>query len=100
MRTFLRSKISLLFIAFAVVLAIPAVAFADDFRNDIDNTFDASFETLALEQDGDADTVNIVLQTQGSDGDSGCNLDGTEKVEVQAVSSDTDVATVKWADTG
>jgi hypothetical protein len=86
--------------ALGLLLAVPAVALADDFRNDIDNTFDASFETLALEQDGDADTVNIVLQTQGSDGDNGCNLDDSEKVEVQAVSSDTDVATVKWADTG
>jgi len=83
----------------AVLLAIPAIVFADDLRNDLDNSFEADFEVLSLPAGGASDDVNIVLQTQGGDGDAGCNLDGTEKIEVQAVSSST-AASVKWADTG
>ena len=99
MRTFLRGKITLLFMTCAVLLAIPAIVFADDLRNDLDNSFEADFEVLSLPAGGASDDVNIVLQTQGGDGDAGCNLDGTEKIEVQAVSSST-AASVKWADTG
>lgn len=81
MRTIkLRSKLSLLFIALATMIAIPAMALADDFRNDLDSSFDANFEVVSLGTGDAAKTVNIVLQTQGSDGDNGCNLDGTEKV--------------------
>src|ERR687890_682939 len=38
MRTKLRSKISLLFVTFALVLAIPAVALADDIRDGLDTS--------------------------------------------------------------
>jgi hypothetical protein len=99
MRTWLRGKITLLFMTCAVLLAVPAIALADDLRNDLDNSFEADFEVLSLPAGGASDDVNIVLQTQGSDGDGGCNLDGSEKIEVQAVSSSS-AASVKWADTG
>ena len=99
MRTWLRGKFTLLFMTCAVLLAIPAIVFADDLRNDIDSSFDADFEELGLLAGGTSHDVNIVLQTQGSDGDNGCNLDGTEKIQVQAVSSSS-AASVKWAATG
>ncbi len=100
MRTKLRGKFTLLFMAFAVALAFPAMALADDLRNDLDNSFDANFEVVGLKAGGASQNVNILLQTQGSDGDNGCNLDGTEKIEVQAVSSDSGAASVKWVDSG
>src|SRR5829696_7442162 len=103
MRTFLRSKISLLFVAFAVVLAIPAIALADDFRNNLDATFDANFEVLSLEAGqvpAQTQTVNIVLQGQGSDGEGGCHVDAGEgPVTVKAKSSNSSVASVKWVST-
>src|SRR5215218_5924789 len=77
MRTMLRGKISLLFIVCAVLLAIPAIALADDLRNNLDTSFEADFETLALEAGHDpaqSQDVNIVLQAQGSDGEGGCNI--------------------------
>jgi hypothetical protein len=114
MRTKLRSKVTLLVMALAMLAAgIPAIAFADDFRNDLDDDFDADFETVALEAGHDpaqTQTVNVVLQAQGSDGvgsstgDGGCNLGDTSdtktSIEVQAISSDSSVASVKWASTG
>jgi hypothetical protein len=99
MRTWMRGKVRLLFITCAVLLAIPAIALADDLRNNIDSSFDADFEVLGLLAGGTSQDVNIVLQTQGGDGDGGCNLDGTEKIQVQAVSSSS-AASVKWAATG
>src|SRR5215218_4767410 len=99
MRTWMRSKVRLLFITCALPISIPAIALADDLRNNIDSSFDADFEELGLLAGGTSQDVNIVLQTQGSDGDNGCNLDGTEKIQVQAVSSSS-AASVKWAATG
>ncbi|MDQ3707570.1 MAG: hypothetical protein M3437_20545, partial [Chloroflexota bacterium] len=100
MRTrLMRGKITLLFMTCAVLLAVPTIALADDLRNNIDNSFDANFEVLTLPASGASQNVNVVLQTQGSDGDNGCNLDGSEKIQVQAVSSSS-AASVKWALTG
>src|SRR5829696_8360161 len=99
MRTMLRGKVTLLFMLLGMLLAVPTIALADDLRNDLDNSFEADFEVLSLQAGGASDDVNIVLQTQGGDGDAGCNLDGSEKIEVQAISSSS-AASVKWADTG
>jgi len=95
----LRGKVTLLFMLLGMLLAVPTIALADDLRNDLDNSFEADFEVLSLQAGGASDDVNIVLQTQGGDGDAGCNLDGSEKIEVQAISSSS-AASVKWADTG
>src|SRR5829696_18664 len=99
MRTMLRGKVTLLFMLLGMLLAVPTIALADDLRNDLDNSFEADFEVLSLQAGGASDDVNIVLQTQGGDGDNACNLDGTEKIEVQAISSST-AASVKWVDSG
>jgi hypothetical protein len=103
MRTKLRSKVTLLFMTLGLLLAFPAIVLADDLRNNIDATFDANFEILGLEAGqvpADSDTVNIVLQGQGSDGEGGCNVDSGEgPVTVKAVSSNSSVASVKWAST-
>ena len=85
MRTKLRSKISLLFMMCAVLIAIPAIALADDLRNNLDTTFDANFEVLTMQTGSAAQNVNIVLQAQGSDGEGGCNIGNatdSEKIEV------------------
>ena len=42
MRTTLRGKITLLFMAFALMLALPAVALADDVYNNLDGSIDAA----------------------------------------------------------
>src|SRR5918995_5924508 len=111
MRTRLRGKFSLLFLTIAVLLAIPAIALADELRNDLDNDFDANVEVLGLQAGGASQNVNLVLQSQGggaennltspsgSDGEGGCNIGSGQKIEVQAVSSNS-AASVKWATTG
>jgi hypothetical protein len=103
MRTFLRGKVRLLVLTFALVLAIPAVALADDLRNNLDGTFEAAFELLTLQAGqvpAQTQTVNIVLQGQGSDGDGGCNIDpGEGPITVKAKSSNSSVASVKWVST-
>jgi hypothetical protein len=103
MRTFLRGKVRLLVLTFALVLAIPTVALADDLRNNLDGTFEAAFEILTLQAGqvpAATQTVNIVLQGQGSDGDGGCNIDpGDPPITVKAISSNSSVASVKWAST-
>jgi hypothetical protein len=103
MRTFLRGKVTLLFMTLGLLLAFPAIVLADDFRNNIDATFDANFEVLTMltgQVPAQTQTVNIVLQGQGSDGEGGCNVDSGEgPVTVKAVSSNSSVASVKWAST-
>ena len=103
MRTFLRSKVTLLFMTCAVLLAIPTIALADDLRNNLDGTFEAAFELLTLQAGqvpAQTQTVNIVLQAQGSDGDGGCNIDpGEGPITVKAISSNSSVASVKWVST-
>jgi hypothetical protein len=103
MRTMLRGKATLLFMTLGLLLAVPAVALADDFRNNLDATFDANFELLTLQAGhvpAQTQTVNIVLQGQGSDGEGGCNVDAGEgPVTVKAKSSNSSVASVKWVST-
>src|SRR5215207_2861428 len=110
MRTFLRGKVTLLFIVCAVLIAVPAIVLADELRNDLDSSFDADFEVLGLQTDASQD-VNLVLQVQGGNtennltspagtgGENNCNIGGTQTIEVQAVSSSS-AASVKWVDTG
>ena len=100
MRTRLTSRLSLLFMAFALMLALPAMAFADDLRNDLDNTFEADYEIVGLQPGGSTDEVTIRLQAQGSDGQGGCNVDSGETLKIKAQSDNTSAATVKWNATG
>ena len=92
MRTKLRSKISLLFVALAMMLAMPAVALADIISNDID-AIDAAVENTSVAVDGTKSVGYLVDPTNG-DGKNGCNLTGDKTLGVSVASSDTSVATV------
>ena len=97
MRTRLRSKVTLLFMTFAVLLAIPAVALADQLDNNLDPTADTitpARESVSVEA-GKSTNVGIRVVPSGGDGDAGCNLDGgNEQVEVNVTSADTSKVTV------
>jgi hypothetical protein len=95
MRTRLRSKISLLIVLFAAVLAVPAIALADDISNSIDPTIDAVAETMPLNQNGANGTTTLYVDPTNGDGKNGCNFGGTTgTLQLAISSSDTSVATV------
>src|SRR5215211_1003116 len=97
MRTMLRSKVTLLFLALAVVLAIPAIAFADVVSNNLDNTVDASAETVNMATGDQAKqvTFRVIPQDKSVDGNQGCNFDGVNStLTVNVTSSNASVATV------
>jgi hypothetical protein len=78
MRTMLRSKVTLLFMALGMLLAVPSVAYADLLADDInDVTVSAGSKTIVA---GDSTTVGYRIQVQGGgggvtpfDGQGGCN---------------------------
>jgi hypothetical protein len=74
MRTRLRGKFSLLFVALAVLIAIPAIALADQIANNLDPSVDADFEVMALEEGGSAQYATLRVIPTGGDGKPGCNL--------------------------
>ena len=91
MRTYLRGKITLLFITCAVVLAIPAIALADNITNDIT----ATAEVMALQvgaTSGNTTTLSVI--PQNGDGKNGCNLTGGTSATFSVNSSNPSVATV------
>jgi hypothetical protein len=93
MRTFLRGKITLLFITCAVLLAIPAIALADDIANNLDASIDADVETTSVNT-GSTKTVGYLVQPRNGDDQNGCNIQGGEALTVNVASSNTAVATV------
>ena len=97
MRTKLRSKATLLFMVCAVLVAIPAIALADVFDNNLDPASDnitAARENVSVEA-GKSTDVGIRVVPSGSDGDAGCNFDaGNEQVKVSVTSADTSKVTV------
>jgi hypothetical protein len=94
MRTKLRSKISLLFLTCAVLLAIPVIALADDVSNNIDPSVDAVVETMPLTVGGANGTTNLYIVERNADGKNGCNLTGSTSYSASVASSNTSVATV------
>src|SRR5215211_1212333 len=103
MRTRPRSKIALLFVAFAAMLAIPVWAFADELSNNVDNSIDATRESISLEQNGKTATALIYINPtqQGSTilDPSGCNFQNTtDKITVRVSSDNTARATAIWDD--
>jgi hypothetical protein len=62
MRTKLRSKVTLLFMTCAVVLAIPAIALADNVKNDV---VAGGNDTIVA---GGSTTINYEIQQTGSGG--------------------------------
>jgi hypothetical protein len=95
MRTKLRSKLPLLFIALATLIAIPALAaLADDISNNIDLSVDAQAEVMPLTVGGANGTTLLYVTPQNSDGKNGCNLTGSTTFVASVSSSNTGVATV------
>src|SRR5688572_9590547 len=91
MRTYLRGKITLLFITCAVVLAIPAIALADNITNDIT----ATAEVMALQVGATSGyTTTLSVIPQNGDGKNGCNLTGGTSAPFSVISSNPSVATV------
>jgi hypothetical protein len=78
MRTTLRGKITLLFMACAMVLAIPAVALADTIQDNVTDNVTSALQLTA----GDANSkptaeVRVVGNNAEKDPDAGCNFDTT-----------------------
>ncbi len=92
----LRGKISLLFIVCVALLAIPAIALADELRSS-HNTFTADASVLSLQSGGASDTVSVRLNQDNRDGDYQCNVDTNETLTIKANTSNSSAATVKWA---
>ena len=103
MRTKLRGRFALLFVACAVLLAIPAMALADVITNTLeDNTVDTVAEEMPLTVGSSSGTTTIyVLPTNTKDFPDGqgqnCNLNGDSYIELDVTSSNTNVATVSPA---
>src|SRR5215208_685880 len=100
MRTMLRSKISLLFMTCAVLLAVPAIALADIVANDLDATVDNTAEVMALEEGGANGTSKLYVINQNTgqgDTNNACNLAGSSNLQLDVTSSNLGVATVSPA---
>src|SRR5215211_860975 len=67
MRTFLRSKVTLLFLTLGLLLAIPAIALADNVKNDV---VAGGNDTIVT---GGSTTINYEIQQTGSGGIGGCD---------------------------
>lgn len=94
MRTTLRSKLTLLFMAFSLMVALPAVALADDISNNLDNSVDAVAETISLNTGGPNGTTQLYVIQRNGDGKNGCNLTGGTELKISLSSNNTSVATV------
>jgi hypothetical protein len=93
MRTFLRGKITLLFLTLGLLLAIPAIALADVVVNDLDNNVDTTLEEMNLTAGGTNGTAKLyVIPSSGpafpQDTPNGCNLAGNNTDLVLNVASD------------
>src|SRR5215211_4463477 len=94
MRTWMRSKVRLLFITCAVLLAIPAIALADDVSNSVDPSVDAVAEEMPLTVGGANGSTTLYIVERNGDGKNGCNLTGSTTFSASVSSSNTAVATV------
>ena len=94
MRTKLRGKFTLLFMTCAVLIAIPAIALADDISNNLDPTIDAVAETMPLTVGGANGTTQLSVTPRNADGKNGCNLTASSTLGLSVSSSNTSVATV------
>jgi hypothetical protein len=94
MRTYLRGKITLLFMTCAVLLAVPAIALADDISNNLDASVDAAAEVMPLTTGGADGTTQLFVTPRNGDGKNGCNLTGGTSLGLSVSSSNPSVATV------
>jgi hypothetical protein len=94
MRTWLRGKFTLLFMMFGLLLAVPAIALADDISNNLDPTIDAAAEVMPLTVGGANGTTQLAVTPRNGDGKNGCNLTGSTTLGLSVSSSNPAVATV------
>src|SRR5829696_7496775 len=76
MRTWLRSKLTLLFMTCAVLLAVPAIALADNVENDV---VAAGNDTIVA---GGSTTINYQIKATGTGGMPGCDASDGSAVTV------------------
>jgi hypothetical protein len=85
-----RSKLTLLFMAFAMMLALPAVALADNLQLN-----DLSIGGNATKAPGDAGTATARIMGNAENGDiKGCNVDASNPATVTLSSSDASKVTL------
>jgi hypothetical protein len=89
-----RRRLSLILGAIIVAAAVTAVAAADDIRNTLDGSADASFEVMSLNTGGPDGTTDLVVVPVNGDGKNGCNLTGSTTLVLAVSSSNTAAATV------
>ena len=99
MRTTLRGKITLLFMTFALLLALPAMALADVVSNNLDNTVDATKESMSLQAGGANGSTTLYVKaaegpTYPQDNPTGCNLKDGKVLVLDVQSSNSAVAEV------
>src|SRR5829696_1891763 len=81
MRTFLRGKVTLLFMALGLLLALPAIALADIVQNNVVEIEGAKTKYV---KPGVSTSVSYFIETQGvgSDGQAGCNASDSSPATV------------------
>ena len=89
MRTYLRSK-ALLVLTFGLLLAVPAVALADNIQDNVTDNVTSALQLTA----GDANSkptaeVRVVGNNSQQDPDAGCNFDGTPTTEFLTIKFNT-----------
>jgi len=78
----------------AVLLAVPAIALADDISNNLDASVDAAAEVMPLTTGGADGTTQLFVTPRNGDGKNGCNLTGGTSLGLSVSSSNPSVATV------
>ena len=76
------------------VLTLGQAAVADDIRNDLDASIDATAEIMTLSVGGSPGTTSLAVIPRNLDGKNGCNLTGGTTLVVAVSTSDSSVATV------
>ncbi|MGN6578136.1 MAG: HYR domain-containing protein [Nocardioides sp.] len=78
----------------AGVMALPTSAIADTVYNNLDNTVDATAETMSVTAGGATGTTSLFVAPANGDGVNGCNVKNTNALTVTVASSNASVATV------
>jgi hypothetical protein len=76
-----------LFAAAATSLTVVAIALGDDISNNLDGSIDANVETLATSAGAAPSSVGLYVQPRNSDGNTGCNFQGTTEAATFSVQS-------------
>ena len=85
MRTYLRSKVTLLFMTLGLLLAIPAVALADNIQDNVQDNVSSALQLTAGDATSDKTAeIRIVGNAAQQDPDQGCNFDtATESLTIK-----------------